>query len=84
MMRLSDMTWIEQAYNIYFLGPPEIGKTHFASALAVKALDMGYLVVFTSLGNLMKDLKTELISAQSKRRLPGEFYRYILLDFLQK
>ena len=46
-----------------------IGKTHLATALAVKALDMGYSVVFTTLDKLIKDLKTELISSQSKRKL---------------
>ena len=63
------MPWVEQAYNICFLGPPGIGKTHLATALAVKALDMGYSVVFTTLDKLIKDLKTELISSQSKRKL---------------
>ena len=26
MLRLSDMTWVEQAYNICFLGPPALEK----------------------------------------------------------
>lgn len=69
MFRLSDMTWVEQAYNICFLGPPGVGKTHLALSLAVKGLDLGYTVAFETLDNLMKLLKTSEISGSSKRRL---------------
>lgn len=69
MLRLCDMTWLEQAYNVCFLGPPGVGKTHLALALSVSALDLGYTVAFETLDKLMKLLKTEDISGQSKRRL---------------
>lgn len=69
MLRLSDMTWVEQAYNICFLGPPGVGKTHSALALAVRGLNLGYTVAFETLDNLMTILKTVEISKDSKRRL---------------
>ncbi len=28
MMRLSDFVWLEQAFNVVFLGAPGVGKTH--------------------------------------------------------
>lgn len=69
MLRLSDMTWVEQAYNICFLGPPGVGKTHLALSLAVRGLDLGYTVAFETLDNLMTILKTLEISKASKRRM---------------
>ena len=69
MIRLSDMTWVEQAFNICFLGPPGIGKTHLALTLAVQALNLGYAVAFSTLDELMVTLKTSQISTASKRRI---------------
>jgi DNA replication protein DnaC len=60
---------VEQAFNICFLGPLGIGKTHLALALAVQALNLGYAVAFTTLDELMITLKTSQISTASKRRI---------------
>ncbi|MEN6385980.1 MAG: IS21-like element helper ATPase IstB [Phycisphaerales bacterium] len=69
MLRLCDFTWIENAYNIMFLGPPSVGKTHLATALGYRALASGYAVSFLTLDDLMRLLKTTEIASQSKQRL---------------
>lgn len=69
MLRLCDFTWIENAYNIMFLGPPSVGKTHLATALGYRALHSGYAVSFLTLDELIRLLKTAEISSQSKQQL---------------
>lgn len=69
MKRLCDFLWLEQAFNVVFLGAPGVGKTHLATALGVSAAKAGYHVAFVTLEGLIRLLKTADISATSNRRL---------------
>ncbi len=46
MKQLMDIAWLEGAYNIMFLGPPGVGKTHLAVALDWRQQmpDIGYIL----------------------------------------
>jgi len=37
MKRLCEFLWLEQAFNVVFLGAPGVGKSHLATALGVSA-----------------------------------------------
>ncbi|MCL2153916.1 MAG: IS21-like element helper ATPase IstB [Oscillospiraceae bacterium] len=69
MRRLCDFVWLEQAFNVMFLGAPGLGKSHLAVALGYEAANAGYSVQFTTLDGLIRLLKTSEISKQSKVRL---------------
>jgi len=69
MNKLSEFVWLEQSFNVMFLGSPGVGKTHLATALGVAAVDAGYPVAFTTLESLIRLLKTEEISSASRNRL---------------
>jgi len=69
MLQLMDMGWVEKAFNLFFLGPSSIGKTHLAQSLGIRAVELGYQVSFVTLDDLMEILKTQEVLAKSKRRL---------------
>ncbi len=69
LQELLDFEWIEKAYNVVFLGPPGVGKTHLAVALGTEAVRSGYKVSFLTMAELIKTLKTEEILTKSRQRL---------------
>jgi DNA replication protein DnaC len=69
MQRLCDFVWLEQAFNVVFLGAPGVGKTHLATALGYAAANAGYSVFFITLEGLIRLLKTAEISNSSKTKV---------------
>ena len=67
VMSLFDLTFIRQKGNIIFLGPPGVGKTHLAVALAVKACQSGLSVYFTTMEDLIRKLKKDYETGRSGR-----------------
>ncbi|MDD3225644.1 MAG: IS21-like element helper ATPase IstB [Clostridium sp.] len=67
--RLVELEWIDRMYNLIFLGPPGVGKTHLAISLGYKAVEAGYKVSFVSMDKLMHALKTQEISRKSKCKI---------------
>jgi DNA replication protein DnaC len=56
LRELSSLRFVQTATNVIFLGPPGVGKTHLASALALAAIEAGYSALFTTLSHLANAL----------------------------
>jgi len=69
MNRLCDFFWLEQAFNVVFLGAPGVGKSHLAVSLGYAAANAGYAVQFVTLEALIRLLKTAEISRTNKAHL---------------
>ena len=59
VMELFDLTFLAKHENVIFLGPPGVGKTHLATALAVKACGHGFKVLYTTMSALVARLKED-------------------------
>jgi len=62
---LFDLAFIEQKENVIFLGPPGVGKTHLAVALAIKAAQCGQSIHFTTMAELIYKLRLDRDSGRT-------------------
>jgi len=67
--QLSELTWIDGLYNLVLSGPPGVGKSHIAIALAYHACEQGYRSSYTSMQSLVQCLRTEEIDRRSRTKL---------------
>ena len=54
---LANLAFVAEATNVLLLGPPGVGKTHLAIALALKAIENGQGAYFVRAYDLMEDLQ---------------------------
>lgn len=74
LQELASLAFIERSENIVLLGPSGVGKTHFAIALAYRALMAGIKTRFISAADLMLQLQ----AAQRQERLNAYFSRVVM------
>lgn len=64
---LFDLTFLVRHENVLFLGPPGVGKTHLAIALAVKCAQAGQTIYYTTMADLIDKLKADHLQGKSGR-----------------
>lgn len=81
VMALFDLTFVQKKENVLFLGPPGVGKTHLAVALAVKAAQAGLSIYFTTMDELIQKLKED---GRQKGRARGRSYNRSALTIVDE
>ncbi|TDC42368.1 AAA family ATPase [Micromonospora sp. KC207] len=75
---LATLAFVQAKANVALLGPPGVGKTHIAVALAVAACRAGFTVYFTSLDDMVR----HLTAADAIGRLARKLHTYLRPNIL--
>ncbi|GAU71398.1 putative transposase [Streptomyces sp. NBRC 110611] len=70
---LATLSFVEDKANVALLGPPGVGKTHIAVALAVAACRASYSIYFSTLDDMVRNLK----AAEAAGRLANKLGTYL-------
>ena len=66
---LQTLRFLHEAHNVIFLGPPGVGKTHLAVALAMEAVEAGHSAYFVTAHDLVADLGRATREGRLDRRM---------------
>ncbi len=66
---LATLEFVRAKSNIALLGPPGVGKTMLAVALAIGACQAGYSIYFTTLDDMVRRLRTAEAAGRFNRQL---------------
>ncbi|MDP6494830.1 MAG: IS21-like element helper ATPase IstB [Dehalococcoidia bacterium] len=66
---LASLAFVADAANLLLLGPPGVGKTHLAVALAMRSIEQGYGAYFVRAYDLMEDLRKARAEHRLDRRM---------------
>jgi DNA replication protein DnaC len=70
--------FIRQQRDALLVGPPGVGKSHLAQAIGVEAIKAGFLVLYRSVFDLVRELSIEATQA-GESRLLGKYLKPDLL-----
>lgn len=76
---LASGQFIRQRRDVLLIGPPGLGKSHLAQAIGYHAIKAGFLVLYSSIFDLVRELQTEQSPAQLDRTLAGYLKPDLLL-----
>ena len=75
---LATCQFIREAHDVLLIGPPGVGKSHLAQALGYQAIKSGFIVLYQSIFDLVRDLMADETFAGDTKALS----RYLKPDLL--
>lgn len=65
LKQLRELVWLEQNYNIVFMGPSGTGKTYMASGLIFEAVKQGYKAYFVTMEELINIIRLKEVTSSA-------------------
>lgn len=65
LKQLRELVWLEQNYNVVFMGPSGTGKTFMASGLIYEAIKQGYKAYFLTMEELVQIIRLKEVTSSA-------------------